>query len=87
MPLASLCVSVSIPVIARVSSLAVEEYLFYLVQAGMLGCIPLLFVWTGISKFIYLDVVCGGCSFLLLVWLFIFRRKDTLREFKKKLRM
>lgn len=86
-PLASLCVSVSIPVIARVSSLAVEEYLFYLVQAGMLGCIPLLFVWTGISKFIYLDVVCGGCSFLLLVWLFIFRRKDTLREFKKKLRM
>lgn len=86
-PLASLCVSVSIPVIARVSSLAVEEYLFYLVQAGMLGCIPLLFVWTGISKFIYLDVVCGGCSFLLLVWLFIFRRKDTLREFKKKLRV
>ena len=86
-PLASLCVSVSIPVIARVSSLAVEEYLFYLVQAGMLGCIPLLFIWTGISKFIYLDVVCGGCSFLLLVWLFIFRRKDTLREFKKKLRV
>lgn len=86
-PLASLCVSVSIPVIARVSSLAVEEYLFYLVQAGMLGCIPLLFVWTGISKFIYLDVVCGGCSFLLLVWLFIFRRKDTMREFKKKLRV
>lgn len=86
-PLASLCVSVSIPVIARVSSLAVEEYLFYLVQAGMLGCIPLLFIWTGISKFIYLDVVCGGCSFLLLVWLFIFRRKDTMREFKKKLRV
>ena len=86
-PLASLCVSVSIPVIARVSSLAVEEYLFYLVQAGMLGCIPLLFIWTGISKFIYLDVVCGGCSFLLLVCLFIFRRKDTLREFKKKLRV
>lgn len=87
LPVCALAVLCSIPVIAKVCRLEKEEYLFYLVQACMLGCIPLLLVWLGVVRFAYLSVICTGISFLVLAGLFIFRKKDTLREFNKKLRM
>lgn len=87
LPVCALAVLCSIPVIAKVCRLEKEEYLFYLVQAGMLGCVPMFLVWLGIVKFAYLSVICTGISFLVLAGLFIFRKKDTLGEFTKKLRM
>ncbi|MFQ9305640.1 DUF6320 domain-containing protein [Blautia wexlerae] len=33
------------------------------------------------------SVICAGISFLTLAALFIFCKKDTMREFHKKLRM
>lgn len=53
----------------------------------MAGCVPILLVWTGLVKFTYPSVICGGISFLVLAALFIFDLKDTIREFRKKLRM
>ncbi|MEI3193983.1 MAG: hypothetical protein V8S22_08740 [Lachnospiraceae bacterium] len=32
-------------------------------------------------------MICSGISFLVLAALFIFQKKDTIREFRKKLRM
>ena len=87
LPFGALAVQFSIPVIAKVNRLEREEYLFYLVQAGIAGVIPMILVWTGIVKFVYPSVVCAGISFLTLAALFIFCQKDTLREFHKKLRM
>ncbi len=87
LPFGALAVQFSIPVIAKVNRLEREEYLFYLVQASIAGLIPMILVWTGIVKFVYPSVVCAGISFLTLAALFIFRQKDTLREFHKKLRM
>ena len=87
LPFGALAVQFSIPVIAKVIRLEREEYLFYLVQAGIAGVIPMILVWTGIVKFVYPSVVCAGISFLTLAALFIFCQKDTLREFHKKLRM
>ena len=60
---------------------------FYFIQAAMAGCVPILLVWTGLVKFTYPSVICGGISFLVLAALFIFDLKDTIREFRKKLRM
>lgn len=80
-------VQFSIPVIAKVNRLEREEYLFYLVQAGVAGLIPIVLVWTGIQRLVYPSVVCAGISFLTVAALFIFCLKDTLQEFHKKLRM
>ena len=87
LPFGALAVQFSIPVIAKVNRLEREEYLFYLVQAGVAGLIPMILIWVGIVKFVYPSVVCTGISFLTLAALFIFCQKDTLREFHKKLRI
>ena len=87
LPFGALAVQFSIPVIAKVNRLEREEYLFYLVQAGVAGLIPIVLVWTGIVRLVYPSVVCAGISFLTVAALFIFCLKDTLQEFHKKLRM
>ncbi len=86
-PFGALAVLCSIPVIARVRRLETEEYLFYLIQAGIAGCIPVILVWAGCVTIPVPSVICAGISFLVLAGLFIFQKKDTLREFRKKLRM
>ena len=86
-PFGTLTVLGSIPVIAGVSHLETEEYLYYLLQAAMIGCIPVILIWTGIVHYTLPSVLCTGISFLTLAGMFIFQKKDTLREFRKKLRM
>lgn len=87
LPFGVLSVQFSVPMIARVNRLKREEYLFYLVQACIAGLIPMILAWTGVVKFVYPSVICAGISILTLAALFIFCKKDTLREFHKKLRM
>ena len=87
LPFGVLSVQFSVPVIARVNRLKREEYLFYLVQACIAGLIPMILAWTGVVKFVYPSVICAGISILTLAALFILCKKDTLREFHKKLRM
>ncbi len=86
-PVGALAVLCSVPVIAGVNRLETGEYLFYLIQAGIAGCIPAILVCAGAVGFTAPSVLCGGISFLTLAGLFIFQKKDTLREFRKKLRM
>ena len=86
-PFGTLTVLGSIPVIAGVSHLETEEYLYYLLQAAMIGCIPAILIWIGIVHYTLPSVLCTGISFLTLAGMFIFQKKDTLREFRKKLRM
>ena len=86
-PFGILAVQFSVPVIAKINRLEREEYLFYLVQASVAGCIPALLVWLGLIHIVYPSVVCAGISILVLAALFIFQKKDTLAEFRKKLRM
>ena len=87
LPFGAMAVLGSVPVIAKVSRLEPEEYLFYLVQAAIAGCVPIILVWTGTVRFPYPSVVCSGISFLVLAGLFIFQKKNTLKEFRKKFRM
>ena len=87
LPFGAMAVLGSIPVIAKVNHLEPEEYLFYLVQAGIAGCIPIILLWTGLVTFPYPSVICSGISFLVLAGLFIFQQKKTIGEFHKKLRM
>ena len=86
-PFGTLTVLGSIPVIAGVSHLETEEYLYYLLQAAMIGCIPAILIWIRIVHYTLPSVLCTGISFLVLAGMFIFQKKDTLSEFRKKLRM
>lgn len=87
LPLASLAVLCSIPVIAKVKRMERPEYLFYLIQSGMFGWIPMILVLTGMVKITYPSVLCSGISFLVIAGLFIFLRKELIKEFQKKLRI
>ena len=86
-PFGSLAVLGSVPVIARVNHLESEEYLYYFMQAAMIGCVPLILLWTDVVHYKIPSVVCVGISFLVLAGLFIFQKKNMTREFHKKLRM
>lgn len=87
LPFGAMAVLGSIPVIVKVQKLETEEYLFYLVQAAFAGLVPLVFMAGHLIRFPYPSVVCGCISILVFAGLFIFNRRDTLREFHKKLRM
>lgn len=86
-PLTALAVLCSMPVIAKVRHLEQEEYLFYLVQAGAFGLIPLILLAAKAVSVPYPSIICGGISFLVLVWLFIFRREEFIQEVQKKFRI
>ena len=55
--------------------------------AGLAGLVSIILICTGLVTFRYPSVICAGISFLTLAGLFIFRQKEMLREFHKKLRM
>ena len=86
-PFGTLAVLGSVPVIAGVSHLEMEEYLYYLLQSAIIGCIPIVLLGIGVVRYKIPSVLCAGISILVLAGMFIFQKKDTLREFRKKLRM
>lgn len=87
LPLASLAVLCSVPVIIKVRHLEQAEYLFYLVQVGAFGLIPLILLLAGAVRIPYPSILCSGISFLALVWLFIFQKEKLIQEVHKKFRM
>lgn len=87
MPVASLLVLSSMPVIAWVRHLEQEEYLFYIMQASAFGLIPLVLLLCGVVKVPYAPILCVGISFLCFAGLFIFQRKKVIQEIWKKFRM
>ncbi|MCD7819743.1 MAG: DUF6320 domain-containing protein, partial [Lachnospiraceae bacterium] len=87
LPLASLTVLGSMPIIIKVQHLERQEYLFYLLQSCAFGFIPLILLLAGVTRLSYPSILCTGISFLVLIGLFIFWNRDTLREIRKKFRM
>ncbi|HIR75690.1 MAG TPA: alcohol acetyltransferase, partial [Candidatus Choladousia intestinipullorum] len=63
------------------------NFLFPFGALAVLCSIPVILVWAGCVTIPVPSVICAGISFLVLAGLFIFQKKDTLREFRKKLRM
>lgn len=87
LPLASLAVICSMWVITAVQKLEVAEYMIYLLEAGAFGgVIPVILLAAGVVTVLYPSLICICVSFLMLVWLFLFKRKDMVREMQKKFR-
>ncbi len=76
LPLAALAVICSMWVITAAQRLEVAEYMIYLLEAGAFGVvIPLILLAIGVVNVLYPSLICICVSFLMLVWLFLFKRK------------
>ena len=72
-------------IISRIRSLSPREYMIYYVMAAVYSMIlPLILLVTGVIHYKTPSVICIGCSFLLLIGLILFKRKEFKEEMHKK---
>lgn len=80
-----LLIQVVMLIISRIRSLSPREYMIYYVMAAVYSMIlPLILLVTGVIHYKTPSVICIGCSFLLLIGLFLFKRKEFKEEMHKK---
>ena len=80
-----LLIQVVMLIISRIRSLSPREYMIYYVMAAVYSMIlPLILLVTGVIHYRTPSVICIGCSFLLLIGLILFKRKEFKEEMHKK---
>lgn len=80
-----LLIQVVMLIISRIRSLSPREYMIYYVMAAVYSMIlPLILLVTGVIHYKTPSVICNGCSFLLLIGLILFKRKEFKEEMHKK---
>ena len=80
-----LLIQVVMLIISRIRSLSPREYMIYYVMAAVYSMIlPLILLVTGVIHYRTPSVICIGCSFLLLIGLILFKRKEFKEEMYKK---
>ena len=80
-----LLIQVVMLIISRIRSLSPREYMIYYVMAAVYSMIlPLILLVTGVIHYGTPSVICIGCSFLLLIGLILFKRKEFKEEMHKK---
>lgn len=86
-PLAVMVTLLSMLIISLICKMETAEYLFYLVQAGVCGLVPLILLLAGAVRLPYPSIICSGISLLFLAGLVIFKGKEFVREIQKKFRV
>ena len=80
-----LLIQVVMLIISRIRSLSPREYMIYYVMASVYSMIlPLVLLLTGVVRYRTPSVICIGCSFLLMIGLILFKRKEFKEEMHKK---
>lgn len=80
-----LLIQVVMLIISRIRSLSPREYMIYYVMAAVYSMIlPLILLVTGVIHYRTPSVICIGCSFLQLIGLILFKRKEFKEEMHKK---
>ena len=80
-----LLIQVVMLIISGIRSLSPREYMIYYVMAAVYSMIlPLILLVTGVIHYKTPSVICIGCSFLLLIGLLLFKRKEFKEEMHKK---
>ena len=80
-----LLIQVVMLIISRIRSLSPRECMIYYVMAAVYSMIlPLILLVTGVIHYRTPSVICIGCSFLLLIGLILFKRKEFKEEMHKK---
>lgn len=84
-PIICLVILISFQIIVRVQKIPVEEYMIYYILAGLFGLVPFLMLALGLVQVFYPSVICSGISFLFLAGLLIFKGRDMVKEWRKKM--
>lgn len=84
LPLGILSVLLFMNVITVVQKLDSPEYMIYLLMAGILGLLPLVFLLLDMVTVELPSIICIGASVLLLSGLFIFQFRAVREEVRKK---
>lgn len=80
-----LLIQVAMFIISRIRSLSPREYMIYYVMASVYSMLlPFVLLMTGVARYRTPSVVCIGCSFLFLIGLILFKRKEFKEEMHKK---
>lgn len=80
-----LLIQVAMFIISRIRSLSPREYMIYYVMASVYSMVlPFILLMTGVIRYRTPTVVCIGCSFLFLIGLILFKRKEFKEEMHKK---
>ena len=80
-----LLIQIVMLIISRIRSLSPREYMIYYVMASVYSMIlPLVLLLTGVVRYRTPSVICIGCSFLLMIGLILFKRKEFKEEMHKK---
>ena len=80
-----LLIQIVMLIISRIRSLSPREYMIYYVMASVYSMIlPFVLLMTGVIRYRTPSVICIGCSFLLMIGLIMFKRKEFKEEMHKK---
>ena len=80
-----LLIQVAMFIISMIRSLSPREYMIYYVMASVYSMVlPFILLMTGVIRYRTPTVVCIGCSFLFLIGLILFKRKEFKEEMHKK---
>ncbi len=71
-------------IMSRVQKLKAEEYMMYMVSAGIYGLLPALFIVIGLAEATACAVLCVGVSVLVLSFQGIFKKRALVTELHKK---
>lgn len=67
-------------IIARILSLHIEQYIYYLIINIIFGIVPLILLFCGVIRFVYPSVACVAASAISLTALLIFEGKALKAE-------
>lgn len=85
MPGIFLTIQASVIIITKLQKLPLEEYMIYHILAGIIGLVPGILVLFHIPAFSPLCILVSGISFLWLMAMLIFKKKEVFSELYKKL--
>lgn len=61
-----------------------NEYIFYIVMLSLLGFIPMILFWCGVTAIVWPAATVGTLSIMLVIGILFFAPKEFLFELKKK---
>ena len=85
LPSACILIQLSMLIISWIYSHSPREYMIYYVMASVYSIlVPFFLLIAGVVKYQVPSVLCVGCSFLFLLGLILFRKKEFHEEMYKK---
>ena len=83
-PFLTVASTLTIVIMIMVKKIRFSEDIIYLFMALLLGFVPLLFYFVGITDLLWPALLSSGFSLLIFVGMFVFASKQTRAELKKR---